>query len=121
MLAEPPVRRSLWDTRASSANVATGGSRGESKLYYAAWHPDGDTFAVSKRNNQIEFYDQRRSRPLRQRTMDDSIYQMAWDRAGDVLFVTTAQGDVLVYEEPDLQLGQTIRAHTGRCFCLSID
>ncbi len=49
------------------------------------------------------------------------VNEISWNKQGDLFFITTGFGTVLILNYPELQEIHTIEAHLANCICLEFD
>ena len=109
----------LWDIRAGSRCVANVAMSGEN--INVNWHPDGTCLAVGNRDDVVSFVDARTHKVTRTEKYPYEVNEIAWDKSGDVFYLTTGLGTVEVLAYPELTHMHTIRAHTAGLYCMSFD
>ena len=49
------------------------------------------------------------------------VNEISWNNTGDLFFITTGTGSILVLSYPELNEVRTIEAHLANCICLEFD
>jgi len=49
------------------------------------------------------------------------VNEISWNKEGDLFFITTGLGTILILSYPDLNEVHTIEAHLANCICLEFD
>lgn len=106
----------IWDSRSTkrSNSVKTQGANINS-----AWSPDGLTLAVGDIEKSLTFYDARTWQVVNKFSSKFSLNEMAWDKSGSVLVVTTSQYTCLVINHVTLEVLTTLEAHTDSVNCIA--
>ena len=108
----------LWDTRMTkAAHVLT--TPGEN--INLTWHPHEPTIAIGTKQDLLVLIDIRNLKFERKIQYPYEINEMCWDRTGNVFFMTTGLGHVIVSEYPGLKCIHTAQAHTANCYTIDID
>ncbi|SAM03480.1 hypothetical protein [Absidia glauca] len=104
------------DTGKCTAVIQTGGEN-----INVCWSPDGDNIAVGDKNDTISIIDTRTFTISMTQKHNVEVNEIAWNKANNLFYVTTGQGTVKIYEYPELKLLQSLRGHTGNCYCVEPD
>ncbi|KAI8075296.1 WD40-repeat-containing domain protein [Gongronella butleri] len=108
----------IWDQRSGkcTATINTGGEN-----INICWSPNGNHIAVGDKSDTISIIDTRTHEILYKHEQKTEVNEIAWNAANDLFFVTTGQGTVRVFEYPEFTMFQSLRGHTGNCYCLEVD
>ncbi|KAI8332062.1 WD40-repeat-containing domain protein [Chlamydoabsidia padenii] len=108
----------IWDQRSGkcTAVIQTGGEN-----INVCWSPDGNNIAVGDKSDTISIIDTRTFTISTTQKHNVEVNEIAWNKANNLFYVTTGQGTVKIYEYPDLKLLQSLRGHTGNCYCVEPD
>ncbi|CAO3599280.1 unnamed protein product [Absidia cylindrospora] len=104
------------DTGKCTAVVQTGGEN-----INVCWSPNGENIAVGDKNDTISIIDTRTFTISMTQKHNMEVNEIAWNKANNLFYVTTGQGTVKIYEYPNLELLQSLRGHTGNCYCVESD
>ena len=102
----------FWDVRAGGRAVATVALTDEN--INVAWSPDGAQVAVGNRDDVFAFVDAKTHEVTR--TTPKFTYQVndaSWNRAGDVFYLTTADGFAEALRFPELTPLHRMKGHTS--------
>jgi THO complex subunit 3 len=58
---------------------------------------------------------------ISERQFKFEVNEISWNREGDLFFITTGMGTILLLSYPDLSEVHTIEAHLANCICLEFD
>ena len=110
----------FWDVRAGGRAVATVALTDEN--INVAWSPDGAQVAVGNRDDVFAFVDAKTHKVTR--TTAKFPYQVndaSWNRAGDVLYLTTADGFAEALRFPSLAPLHRMKGHTSSVYAMALD
>ncbi|KAL5548100.1 hypothetical protein UlMin_003331 [Ulmus minor] len=101
------------------------------------YKPDGTHIAVGNRDDELTILDVRKFKPIHKCKFnyETSLYslsclcqlpifmvnEIAWNMVGDMFFLTTGNGTVVVLAYPSIKPVDTLMAHTAGCYCIAID
>jgi len=108
----------IWDYR-SAKSVTTVNTKGEN--INITWSPDGKTLAVGNKEDLISFIDVKSHKIIREEQFKFEVNELAWNKEGDLFFLTNGQGCVHVYNYPEMELQHVLQAHPGNCICIEFD
>ena len=108
----------LYDCRAAKS-IKTIDTPGEN--INICWSPDGKCIAVGNKDDLIAFIDTRNYRFTSERQFKFEVNEISWNKEGDLFFITTGHGTILILSYPDLNEVHNIEAHLGNCICLEFD
>jgi len=113
----------IWDSRSDKSikgkSVATINTKGEN--INITWSPDGKTLAVGNKEDLISFIDVKTQKIIREEQFKFEVNELAWNKKGDLFFLTNGQGCVHVYNYPEMDLQHVLQAHPGNCICIEFD
>jgi len=110
----------FWDVRAGGRAVATVALTDEN--INVAWSPDGAQVAVGNRDDVFAFVDAKTHKVTR--TTAKFPYQVndaSWNRAGDVFYLTTADGFAEALRFPSLAPMHRMKGHTSSVYAMALD
>jgi THO complex subunit 3 len=110
----------FWDVRAGGRAVATVALTDEN--INVAWSPDGAQVAVGNRDDVFAFVDAKTHEVTR--TTPKFTYQVndaSWNRAGDVFYLTTADGFAEALRFPELTPLHRMKGHTSSVYAMALD
>lgn len=85
------------------------------------WSPDGKCISVGNKEDLIAFIDTRTYRFTSERQFKFEVNEISWNNTGDLFFITTGSGSILILNYPDLNEVHSIEAHLANCICLEFD
>ncbi len=85
------------------------------------WSPDGKCVAVGNKEDLIAFIDTRTYRFTSEKQFKFEVNEISWNNSGDLFFITTGSGTILILNYPSLEEVHTIEAHLANCICLEFD
>ena len=110
----------FWDVRAGGRAVATVALTDEN--INVAWSPDGAQVAVGNRDDVFAFVDAKTHKVTR--TTAKFPYQVndaCWNKAGDVFYLTTADGFAEALRFPALEPLHRMKGHTSSVYAMALD
>ncbi len=112
----------IWDTKSGKQVKSEKTKEGNINL---AWNPNGMILGVGNTEEVINFYDFRTWKHLQQINIKSKVVvnEFAWDKTGQMLFVTSEAGQVFVFNGKTLakQPINSMDFHSVGCFCISVD
>ncbi|XP_072969317.1 THO complex subunit 3 [Typha angustifolia] len=108
----------LWDARSGKCtqNVELSGEN-----INITYKHDGTHIAVGNKEDELTILDVRKFRPIHRQKFNYEINEIAWNKTGDLFFITTGNGTVEVLAYPSLKLRHNLIAHTAGCYCIAMD
>ncbi|KAK2154221.1 hypothetical protein LSH36_274g04026 [Paralvinella palmiformis] len=108
----------IWDARASksAAIIATKGEN-----INICWSPDGQTIAVGNKDDLVTFIDFKSHKIKGDRQFKVEVNEIAWNKTGDLFFLTNGQGSIIILSYPDLKMSYSLNAHPANCICIEMD
>ena len=85
------------------------------------WSPDGKCISVGNKDDLIAFIDTRTYRFTSERQFKFEVNEISWNKEGDLFFITTGLGSILILSYPSLDEVSNIEAHLANCICLEFD
>lgn len=85
------------------------------------WSPDGHTLAVGNKDDIVSFIDTRSGRIKLQKEFKFEVNEFGWNKEGDLLFLTSGQGNLHILSYPALEPVHIINAHLATLFCIEFD
>lgn len=108
----------IYDCRSAKA-IKTIETPGEN--INICWSPDGKCISVGNKEDLIAFIDTRTYRFTSERQFKFEVNEISWNNTGDLFFITTGTGSILVLNYPELNEVHSIDAHLANCICLEFD
>jgi THO complex subunit 3 len=108
----------IYDCRSSKAvkSIETPGEN-----INICWSPDGRHVAVGNKDDLISFIDTRTFKLSSEKQFKFEVNEISWNRDGDLFFITTGLGTIVMLSWPQLNEVHTIEAHLANCICLEFD
>uniref|UniRef100_A0ACD5XQX0 Uncharacterized protein n=1 Tax=Avena sativa TaxID=4498 RepID=A0ACD5XQX0_AVESA len=114
----------LWDARSGKCQVVELSGENINITY----KHDGTHIAVGNKvyNNrtwedELTIVDVRKLKPIHKQKFPYEINEIAWNKTGDMFFITTGLGFVEVVNYPSLDVVCKLNAHTAGCYCIAMD
>jgi len=108
----------IWDVRSGKCtNTIT--TPGEN--INVTWSPDGKTIAVGNRADELCFIDMKQVKIGMTKKFGYEVNEIAYEPAGEFLFITTGQGTIEILKCPTMDLYRKQLAHTSNCYCMDFD
>nr|CAD1831420.1 unnamed protein product [Ananas comosus var. bracteatus] len=76
---------------------------------------------TSTMEDELTILDVRKFKPIHRLKFNYEINEIAWNKTGDLFFITTGNGTVEVLAYPSLKLRHNLMAHTAGCYCIAMD
>ena len=77
--------------------------------------------AVAAKDEKVHFVDVRTNSLMATSKLPSPVYSLTFSHRGDTLLLSTASGQVLLYDWPSLKLRHTVEAHASAAMCLELD
>ncbi|XP_062193814.1 THO complex subunit 3-like [Phragmites australis] len=107
----------LWDTRSGKYRVVELSGENINITY----KHDGTAIAVGNKEDQLTILDVRMLKATGTHKFNYEINEIAWNKTGDLFFITTGLGHVEVVKDLDFQKSYKLNAHTAGCYCIAMD
>ena len=93
---------------------------------FSSWSPDGHFLAVGNKQDNVVVFDVDASRQVKKVKFGYEVNELSWSANSDYLLVATGGGDmgsidVIGFKDGELQLIESVAAHTSNCLSLKID
>nr|CAD1831449.1 unnamed protein product [Ananas comosus var. bracteatus] len=109
----------LWDARSKWKMFQNVELSGEN--INITYKHDGTNIAVGNKEDELTILDVRKFKPIHRLKFNYEINEIAWNKTGDLFFITTGNGTVEVLAYPSLKLRHNLMAHTAGCYCIAMD
>ncbi len=118
----------LWDLRTNKCTrkIATSGEN-----INLSWRPDGVHLVVSNKEDTVSIIDNRNHKIIKSVKYKHMINEIKWDKTGRMLFMTTGNGTIEVYDydtdritvntSQAWQRLRCIQAHARDVYCIDFD
>uniref|UniRef100_A0A0D3H4W5 Anaphase-promoting complex subunit 4-like WD40 domain-containing protein n=3 Tax=Oryza TaxID=4527 RepID=A0A0D3H4W5_9ORYZ len=111
----------LWDARSGKCQVVELSGENINITYKHG----GTQIAVGNKEDELTIVDVRKLKALHKFKFNYEINEIAWNKTGDLFFITTGLGNVEVFGDPSLDdtlhvVGK-LNAHTAGCYCIGMD
>lgn len=113
----------VWDIRATrpTSKLTTLGNN-----INASWSPDGQYIALGNKSDNLVIMDMKESKLLKKAKFNYEVNEMGWGFNSDHILISTGGADmggidIMSFQNQDLNLVDSITAHTSNCYCLKID
>jgi len=111
----------LWDCRNLSAKVnpVTINTKGEN--INLCWNPTNtNQVLVGNKEDLVSVFDIRSLKSLNDQQFRFEINEMCFNNSGNLIFLTTGNGTILVQSFPEMKLQSTIKAHSSSAICVKM-
>lgn len=111
----------LWDCRnlSSKTSPVTLPTKGEN--INLCWNPTNtNQVLVGNKEDLISVFDIRTQKSVVDQQFRFEINEICFNNSGNLLFLTTGNGTVLVQSFPDMKLQSTIKAHSSSAICVKM-
>jgi THO complex subunit 3 len=93
---------------------------------FTSWSPDEKYIAIGNKHDNVMVFDAASTKQLKKVKFGYEVNELAWSANSDHLLVATGGGemgsvDIVSFQNNDLQLIESVAAHTSNCLCLKID
>ncbi|KAF0912137.1 hypothetical protein E2562_013027 [Oryza meyeriana var. granulata] len=111
----------LWDARSGKSQAVELSGENINITYKHG----GTHIAVGNKEDELTIVDVRKLKALHKFKFNYEINEIAWNKTGDLFFITTGLGNVEVFGDPSLDdtlhvVGK-LNAHTAGCYCIGMD
>uniref|UniRef100_A0A0D9XC81 Anaphase-promoting complex subunit 4-like WD40 domain-containing protein n=1 Tax=Leersia perrieri TaxID=77586 RepID=A0A0D9XC81_9ORYZ len=111
----------LWDARSGKGQSVE--LTGEN--INITYKHGGTYLAVGNKEDELTIVDVRKLKALHKFKFNYEINEIAWNKTGDLFFITTGLGNVEVFGDPSLldtlHVVGKLNAHTAGCYCIGMD
>lgn len=82
---------------------------------------DGTQIAVGNKEDELTILDVRTLKVAKKHKSTYEMNEIAWNKAGDLFFITTGLGHVEVVKDLEFLKPCKLNAHTAGCYCIAMD